>query len=146
LSAAAGLLQGAHAIVAMQRQEPHWMLNDDDAKKYGQALANAMRHLPVKVAQKYIDYSTLCMVAFVIETPRVVRSAQLARAPKAAPRGPAQVFQFVNPRPDLNPNAPPPPPTATPSPSPTSSATASGGEPPIADGPPDPTAFGGEGV
>jgi hypothetical protein len=143
LSAAAGLLQGAHAIIAMQRQEPHWMLNDDDAKKYGQALANAMRHLPVKVAQKYVDYSTLVMVAFVMETPRVVRSVQIARAPKTPNRGPAQVFQFVTPN---NPGAastPPPPPTATPSQSP---STASGaGEPPIAEGPPDLNAFGGEG-
>lgn len=138
MSAAAGLLQGFHAIVAMQRSEPHWMLNDDDAKRYGQALANALRHMPVKVAQKYVDYSTLVMVAFIMETPRVVRSAQLARAPKQPQRGPAQVFQFVQPQPQAQPS-PPPAANAT---SPTDGA----GLPPIAEGPPDPSAFGGEGA
>jgi hypothetical protein len=139
MSAAAGLLQGFHAIIAMQRSEPHWMLNDDDAKRYGTALANALRHMPIKAAQKTIDYSTLVMVAFVMETPRIVRSAQLARQPKPQPpRGPAQVFQFV-PNPAQAPPSPPPAANAT---SPTDGA----GLPPIAEGPPDPSAFGGEGA
>ena len=143
MSAAAGLLQGFHAIIAMQRSEPHWMLNDDDAKRYGQALANALRHMPIKAAQKTIDYSTLVMVAFVMETPRIVRSAQLARAPKPPQRGPAQVFQFV-PNPAQAPQAPvqaasPPAANATSSPD-------GAGLPPIAEGPPDPSAFGGEGA
>jgi hypothetical protein len=139
MSAAAGLLQGFHAIIAMQRSEAHWMLSDDDAKRYGTALANALRHMPIKAAQKTIDYSTLVMVAFVMETPRIVRSAQLARQPKAQPpRGPAQVFQFV-PNPAQAPASPPPAAAAT---SPTDGA----GLPPIAEGPPDPTAFGGEGA
>lgn len=120
------------------------MLNDDDAKRYGAALANALRHMPIRAAQKTIDYSTLVMVAFVMETPRIVRSVQLARQPKQPPRGPAQVFQFV-PNPAQAPS-PQPSPAATPSPSPTSSASGSGmTEPPIADGPPDMSAFGGEG-
>ena len=139
MSAAAGLLQGFHAIIAMQRSEPHWMLNDDDAKRYGTALANALRHMPIKAAQKTIDYSTLVMVAFVMETPRIVRSAQLARQPKQPQRGPAQVFQFVQPQPQPQAGSPPP--------SPAANATDGGGTPPIAaEGPPDFSAFGGEGA
>lgn len=134
LSAAAGLLSGFHAIVAMQRNEPHWMLSDADAARYGQALANALRHMPIKAAQKTLDYATLVMVAFVIETPRVVRSVQLVRTPKAAAsRGPAPVFQFVKP------GSPGPPATHS---TPTNDGP---GTPPIADGPPDLSAFGGEG-
>src|SRR5580693_4925480 len=30
MSAAAGLISGFHAIVAMQRNEPHWLLSDAD--------------------------------------------------------------------------------------------------------------------
>ena len=122
------------------------MLSEDDAKRYGAALANALRHMPIRAAQKTIDYSTLVMVAFVMETPRIVRSVQLARAPKQPPRGPAQVFQFV-PNPAQAPSPQPSPAAATSSPPPTSSATTSMGmpEPPIADGPPDLSAFGGEG-
>jgi hypothetical protein len=137
LSAAAGLISGFHAILAMQRSESHWMLSDDDAKRYGQALANAARHMPVKVAQKYVDYSTLAMVVFVMETPRIVRSAQLARQPRTPPRGPAQVFQFVNPGANTPPQA-----ATTPPPSP---AAEGSGLPPVAEGPLDFSAFGGEG-
>jgi hypothetical protein len=137
MSAAAGLISGFHAIIAMQRSEPHWMLSDDDAKRYGTALANALRHMPIKAAQKTIDYSTLVMVAFVMETPRIVRSAQLARQPKGPPRGPAQVFQFV-PNPAQAPSPPNPGATAVP--------TDGAGLPPLAEGPLDPNAFGGEGA
>lgn len=116
------------------------MLTDDDAKRYGAALANALRHMPIKAAQKTIDYSTLVMVAFVMETPRIVRSVQIARTPKPPQRGPAQVFQFVNPNPGAA-NPPSPAATATPA-SPTGDGA---GLPPIAEGPPDLSAFGGEG-
>jgi hypothetical protein len=124
-----------HAIIAMQRNEPHWLLSDADANRYGQALANALRHLPIKAAQKTIDYSTLVMVAFVMETPRIVRSVQIARAPKAPNRGPAQVFQFVSPTPTA-----PTTNTASPTASPVS------GQAPldVAEGPQDFSAFGGE--
>ena len=122
----------------MQRSEPHWLLSDADALRYGTALANALRHMPIRAAQKTIDYSTLVMVAFVMETPRIVRSVQLARAPKPPPnRGPAQVFQFHPPQPTPTPTAP-----TTPPQSPAGNGSA---EPPIAEGPPDLSAFGGEG-
>jgi hypothetical protein len=133
------LLQGFHTIVAMQRSEPHWMLSDDDAKRYGQALANALRHMPVRVAQKYVDYSTLIMVAFVMETPRIGMSWKLARQPKTPQRGPAQVFQFVQPTPGAN------TPSQASTTSPPSPAADGSGLPPVAEGPPDFSAFGGEG-
>jgi hypothetical protein len=107
------LLQGFHAVVAMTRAEPHWMLTDDDAKRYGTALSNALRHMPIQAAQKSIDYATLVIVAFAMEAPRVGRSVQIARAKGQAPqRGPfqggAQVFQF-----HPNPSQSQPPPAAT---------------------------------
>jgi hypothetical protein len=114
MSALAGVLQGFHAVIAFQRSEPHWLLNDDESKKYGIALGNAMRHLPIQVAQKSLDFSALVMIAFSIETPRVVKSVQAARArqgrPAQAPRGPAQVFEFRQP----SPSPASPPPAATP--------------------------------
>ena len=121
----------------MQRNEPHWLLSDADSLRYGQALANALRHMPIKAAQKTIDYSTFAMVAFVMETPRVVRSIQLARAPApSTPRGPAQVFQF---------RSPPTPAAATSPPSPQSAASGSGNPPDlVAEGPPDGAGFGGD--
>jgi hypothetical protein len=140
LSALAGVLQGFHAVIAFQRAEPHWLLSDDDAKRYGTALGNALRHLPIKAAQKTIDYTALVFVAFAIETPRIVRSTQLARQPARAPqRGPAQVFQFHNP----NAQAPP---AATSPPAGSPSAASSGQGPPsdFAEGPLDFGGFGGD--
>jgi hypothetical protein len=129
------LLSGFHAIIAMQRNEPHWLLSDADAHRYGTALANALRHMPIKAAQKTIDYATFVMVAFVMETPRVVRSVQIARTPKQPPRGPAQVFQFHPPQPT------PAAPTTSASPTAAGSVQA---PPDVAEGPPDFSAFGGE--
>jgi hypothetical protein len=108
LSALGGVLQGFHAVIAFQRSEPHWLLNDDDAKKYGTALGNALRHLPISAAQKTVDFSALIFIAFAIETPRVVRSAQLARERSSPRRGSAQVFQFHPPSPASSPPAAPP--------------------------------------
>lgn len=93
----------------MTRAEPHWLLTDDDAKRYGTALSNALRHMPIQAAQKSIDYATLVIVAFAMEAPRIGRSVQIARARGERPqqRGPAQVFQFHPPQ------SPPPSATAT---------------------------------
>lgn len=137
MSALAGVLQGFHAVIAFQRSEPHWLINDDDSKRYGTALGNALRHLPIKVAQKSIDYGALVVVAFAIETPRIVRSMQLARAPAPSPsRGPAQVFQFHQPSQPSSPATPPPvSPTA---------AAGSGGPPPDFADEPDGGGFGGD--
>lgn len=120
LSALAGVIQGFHAIIAFQRAEPHWLVNDNDAKRYSIAIGNALRHMQIRTAQKTIDMAALVFVAFSVETPRVIRSAQLARE-TANPRrqGPsATVFQFTN-----------PPPTQ---PAPTTADEA-----PMAEGPPD---------
>jgi hypothetical protein len=112
------------------------MINDDDAKRYGTALGNALRHLPIKTAQKTVDYTALVFVAFAIETPRIVRSAQLARQPKQPMRGPAQVFQFHS-QPTPAPTTPSQTPTATGGPGASPS-------PPVAEGPIDLGGFGGD--
>lgn len=96
------------------------MLTDQDAKTYGAALANAMRHVPIGITQKALDFSALAFCIINMETPRVMASARIARErrtnPNAQPRGPAEVFQF---RP---PNNPPPP-----QPTPTAAAASGGG-------------------
>ena len=132
LSSAIGLIQGFHAVVAMTRQEPHWLVNDADAKRYGAALANAARHFPMRTTQKALDIGVLIFCIVQIETPRVVMSSQLAKAKQQPPRGPAQVFQFRPPQP------------SGPS-SPIGSAPPSNGaQPPMAEAPgPDPSTFDG---
>lgn len=143
MSSAIGVIQGFHLIVAQLRSEPHWLVTDADAERYGKAMANAARHFPLKTTQKAIDVGAFLMCAFIIESPRVIRSIQLSKAPKQAPRGPAQVFQFVQPTPAQAPQSPAP--SATSAAPPTGSAEGAG-MPPIADGPPDLSAFGGEGA
>jgi hypothetical protein len=79
------------------KRGPHWLLNDADAKAYGTALANALRHLPVTMAQKWIDFSALGLAVFAYEGPRVAIDMQLRQQrdqPRPRPQGPAQVFQF----------------------------------------------------
>lgn len=154
MSAAAGLLAGFHAIIAMQRNEPHWMLSDADAQRYGQALANALRHMPIKAAQKTIDYSTFVMMAFIVETPRVAKSVQLARAPKPAGRpftGTGDVLHF-RPPPPQGPSSPVRPAGPIPTAEPPKAASAAPKpaqglfvEPSdLAAGPPDGAGFGGD--
>lgn len=87
---------------------PHWLLSDPDAKAYGLALSNALRHLPVTMAQKYVDFTALGIAIIAYEGPRVHMDMQLRaqRGAAARPRsGPAQVFQF-SPRPTPSPQPP----------------------------------------
>ena len=123
MSAAAGLLQGFHAVIAMRRG-PHWLLSDQDARQYGLALSNALRHLPVTMAQKWIDFSALALAVVAYEGPRIGEDIRLrqARGRPAAARGPAQVFQF-------RPSAPSPP-----SPSGSQGPVTSNGVPPPGNG------------
>jgi len=87
------------------------MLTDQDAKTYGAAIANAMRHIPIGITQKALDFSALAFCIINMETPRVMASTRNARErrrnPNAEPRGPAQVFEF---RPPPAAASPPPPP------------------------------------
>jgi hypothetical protein len=96
-----------HVLIAMQRGEPHWMLSEADAKAYGTALKNALRHIPVTVAQKSIDYTTLFICAMNFEAPRIFASYRMRneqRRPAQPARPAAQVYT-------LHPNANPPPPS-----------------------------------
>jgi hypothetical protein len=99
------------------KRGPHWLLSDADAKDYGAKLANAMRHLPVTMGQKYIDWSAFAVAVFSYEGPRIGMDMQM-QAQKANPRpqnGPAQVFQFA---PRAAPEATGPAASATQAPSP----------------------------
>jgi hypothetical protein len=143
LTTCVALLQSSHDLISRLRGEPHWRLSDPDARQYGQALANATRHVKIAVAQKYVDYYTLGLTVLMMETPRLVISTQLARQPKQPPRGPAQVYYPFAANPNPQPPSPPPA-AATPSSSP---ASEGGGMPPIADPPPlEFDAFGGDAV
>jgi hypothetical protein len=121
LSAFAAIIQSAHAGMAWRMQQPHWNMNDPDAKRYAQALGNAMRHLSFTVAQKYVDFTALIVVMGEMELPRILISAQLAQQQRSQTprRGPAQVFQFnpnpgQQPPPAQTPQAPTPPPSSPP--------------------------------
>lgn len=107
-----GLLQGMHAIVAMRMEQPHWLLNDADARVYGQALQNAIRHIPVRAAQKSIDFAMLACAVAQFELPRVYLSLQAAKAARQ-PRRPAAVVYPLNggaqPRPGNGATRPAPP-------------------------------------
>ena len=98
----------------MRMQQPHWFLNDPDAKMYGDKLQKALRHLPVKTTQKTLDFSALAICAFAMEAPRIGMSAQIAKATAAPPRAQAQVYPFApagppNPTPRPRPQPVPPP-------------------------------------
>ena len=122
---------GIHHTIAYFREEPHWLLSEPDAQAYARYLHNAMRHLPVSVAQKYVDFVALGGAFVVYSGGRIVRSMQLAQQPPQpqqqrppVPPGGAQVFQFVaNPaavdpggeaaiEPEIPLSAPPPDPAA----------------------------------
>jgi len=101
-----------HAVIAMRRG-PHWLLSDPDAKAYGLALANALRHIPVQVAQKWIDFTALGCAVFAYEGPRIGMDMQLRaqrqRPAQRPPQAMGQVFQF---RPPAGPNPAPQQPPA----------------------------------
>lgn len=65
------------------RRGPHWLLNDADAKAYGIALSNALRHLPITAAQKTIDFTALGVAIAVYEGPRVAYDVHLKRQAQA---------------------------------------------------------------
>jgi hypothetical protein len=106
------VIGGAHAIMAMTRNEPHWLLTDADAKQYAAALQNAARHFSIGATQKALDVGALIMMAFTMESPRVHRSFALARERRerrpgqAAPGGGATVYT-LHPGNPGNPQQPP---------------------------------------
>lgn len=110
-------------MIAMRRDEPHWLLNDPDARIYGQALQNALRHIPIRRAQKSLDFAMLVIAIGQFDIPRVYLSAQIARQKAAQARRGAAPVATVYPF-----NRPPPPPPATPpAGSPQSSPQGAGG-------------------
>jgi hypothetical protein len=66
---------------------PHWLLNDEDAKNYANAVNNVARHYDVAVAQKTIDICNLIGMACFIEGTRLLVSrhppAQQQQRPSA---------------------------------------------------------------
>jgi hypothetical protein len=130
VSAAAGLLQGLHAMIAWGRG-PHWLLNDTDAKAYGLALSNAMRHLPFTATQKYFDFSALAVAVFAYDGPRLARDIELRQpgASQEVRRPSGQVFHFRQP-----PQSPPVSGGAQPGQSPPPGASPAGAPPGMAAG------------
>lgn len=100
-------------MVAMRRDEPHWLLSDHDANVYGAALQKAIRHIPIRTAQKTIDFTMLVIAVGQFEIPRIYMSMQLAKMRAQAARGmrpAAPHFQFNN----GTSSQPPPSPSGTP--------------------------------
>ncbi|PWT78037.1 MAG: hypothetical protein C5B60_01780 [Chloroflexi bacterium] len=92
----------------MRRNEPHWLLSDDDAKVYGDHLQKALRHMPLGATQKSLDFAMLFICAVNFEAPRIYQSRRNSRANRARQANPAgaTVFQF-RPHPQAA-SAPPP--------------------------------------
>jgi hypothetical protein len=72
---------------------PHWLLNDEDAKNYANAVNNVARHYDVAVAQKTIDICNLIGMACFIEGTRLLVSRHPQKA--QAQRPSAQVVPIV---------------------------------------------------
>lgn len=110
-------MQGFHAVIAWQTEHPHWLLNDPDAKIYGTALSNALRHFPIAATQKAIDIGSLVIAAFNFDGIRLATELRIRReqgirqAQQRRPTGPAQVFAF---RPQTQTTPEPSPPQAPP--------------------------------
>lgn len=81
-----------HAIAAMKRDEPHWLMNEADSKRYAVALGNALRHLPIKTTQKAVDFGAFLFCVFEMETPRITASIMLAKARQRPQRPAAAVY------------------------------------------------------
>jgi hypothetical protein len=101
-------MQGAHALIAMRRNEPHWLLTDADATTYGRAIANAMRHVPIGVSQKALDFSALAFCVVNFESPRIYASTRARRQRRSSAEQPAPTAT-VYPFPSAAPQAPPHP-------------------------------------
>lgn len=98
---------GMHYACAAMTEQPHWLLSEPDAKAYARYVANALRHMPMTVAQKWVDFTALGGAFFVFTGGRIIQSMQLAGRigggpaaqrrppPQQAPGGGAQVFQFT---------------------------------------------------
>lgn len=112
LSTTIACLQGAHAVLA-HWAGPHWLLNDEDARNYANAVNNVARHYDVAVAQKTIDIANLIGLACFIEGTRLLYSRspaarQASQAPQARPAGQVvPIFRFENPYPPAPAPAPP---------------------------------------
>jgi hypothetical protein len=117
------LLAGAHAFIAFARREPHWQLSDQDARAYGLALSNALRHIPILVAQKYVDFSALALAVMTYDGPRLMLSAQAKATPQQQAQT-AKIFSF-NPPGTPSPAAPHPSQSQGPRPESTQTATPS---------------------
>lgn len=107
-------------MIALRRDEPHWLLSDADARVYGQALQNALRHIPIRRAQKAVDFAMLVFAAAQFDIPRIYMSSQIAKQRLNPQRG-SVVYPFRAQPP------PPPPPAGAPNPPSTAGGVSNGG-------------------
>lgn len=96
---------GVHYMAAAMSDQQHWLMSEPDAKAYARYCANALRHMPMQVAQKWVDFTAFGGAFFFYTGSRIITSMQIARGggpqqqqqPQRGPVPPggAQVFQFV---------------------------------------------------
>jgi hypothetical protein len=114
------VLQFAHGAAASKLEQPHWLLNDADAKLYATSIKNFARHFDARVTQKTIDTIAFLGCVAYMEGGRILTSINIKRRENAPARPSAQVFQFhQNPNPPgaaPAANAPPAPPQPGPMP------------------------------
>lgn len=109
LSTTQSLLQSFHTVAAYFGG-PCWLLNDEDAAKYALAVANALRHTDIEVAQKTVDYCNLAGAIVYYEGTRWMAMREAQRRPPPPQRPLAPVFTFSPPPTSPNPERHPPPP------------------------------------
>lgn len=103
-------MQSFHTVAAYFGG-PCWLLNDEDAQKYAVAVANALRHTDIEVAQKTVDYCNLAGAVVYYEGTRWMAMREAQRRPPPPQRPLAPVFTFSPP-----PTSPTSPERSTPSP------------------------------
>src|SRR5215469_16308537 len=94
LSSTLAILQGIHTGLAYFGG-PHWLLDDEDGKRYAQAVANVARHYDIEVAQKTVDWLNLLGIAAYIEGTRFLHGRMGQRQPQR-PRQAGQVVPIFS--------------------------------------------------
>lgn len=100
MSTTIACIQGAHAVAA-HLMGPHWLMSDDDAKNYANAINNVARHYDVGAAQKTIDICNFIGLTAFYEGTRLLYTRQQAGRPQPPPRSAdiVPIFKFDPPFP-----------------------------------------------
>jgi hypothetical protein len=80
LSSTIATLQGLHLLFSYAGG-PHWLLSDEEARRYAAAVQNVVRHYPLHIAEKAQDWFNLTMVVASLEGKRYAEGKRRKAAP-----------------------------------------------------------------